>query len=315
MNYTPPTILKAAPPGWFFFNNSSLEDESCSLRYVYKQVLGRVVSTSSSKDESLTIGSCLHDILERITPSHKEFDFHFNPDHVSKYKQQVDTINPLVYTTLVELAVRIFQSEPNWFADCLREYKFCIYDDRTLVARGRLYNETQGAIWCGTIDLLSFENDWVIIRDYKSTKKKLTGDHVDSYKLKSQPHFYKESLLRIARYLPHTLPPHYIDAINNQRIKFGYVHVSYTDKNYIAPSPQPINMFVFEHFQKLFADRQNLARALHDTPNIALKDGMLANQCWRCNYANICSENDSEKEQQRIERLPIKLYNPLIRET
>jgi len=310
MNYTPPTILKEAPAGWFFFNNSSLEDQSCTLRYTYKQVFGRVLSLSSKKDDSLTIGSCLHDILERIQPIHKEFDFHFNPDVVSKYKPAVDTIDQRVYTTLVELAVRIYTVEPNWFADCLREYKFCIYPDRP----NDFYGELQGAIWCGTIDLLSYENDWVIIRDYKSTKKKLTGEHVDSYKLKSQPHFYKESLIRIARYLPHTLPPHYIDAINNQRIKFGYVHVSYTDKNYIAPAPQPINMFVFEHFQKLFADRQNLARALHDTPAIALKDGMLANQCWRCMYANICAENDAEKEQQRIERLPIKLYNPLIRD-
>lgn len=291
-------------PKKFYFNNSSVPLLACSRQYKYTVIDGAV--PSPNKIRAFKIGLTFHHFMKLIgTPGHDLItlmgnDKLWHPDSAG-----------LDRSFILQLAVaadRMHTEHPELFADCIRERFFevpAITDDKDLIQ----------PIDCGTGDLLSYvsADRTVYITDYKTTSEPIDGSLVNKYNLSSQRFFYEMKYVDMAADPNNnTLPPHYKDAINNQRLKFGYWFYSHkTDADFLCPHTYT-NFKRLAEFRALFDEKRELASYLHLNPDQTAKEGVVLNLCRYCAYTSICGLHDEKLEAEQFAKWPygFKPYYP-----
>lgn len=290
----------------FFVNNSSFSYLSCTLRYK-RLVVDGARRTKTSKPELLG-GLLFHDLMARI--SEKQDGMYFS---VIEKPKHADKVKPELVPKYIQLADKIFQEHPDWFKDCRRE-QVCTYHFTTVEHNGKSIDVSLSF----TPDLMYYDEalNCVVIRDYKTTSKPINGQFFIDYALKSQPLFYQLALIwgAIQESNPLNLPPHWIKAIIEERLMFGYVFVNCAgaESTYVVQPPRFVNTLLLKSFQRVLSEKIHLAAALHLDPSLAIKEGIFLGTCTYCEFQSICSMNDEEREEKAYKSWPLgfKPYDP-----
>lgn len=295
----------------FYLNNSSFGYLACTLRYKRIVVDGCKLPRKSKPE--LLGGSLFHDIMRQVDDRHD-----FNYFTVVKHPAHWDEVNPNLAVRYAILADQIYGKHKDWFIDCVREkscefvYTRVTHKDKELEVR---FNFTP--------DLISYDSGEhvVTIRDYKTTGKPINGDLFTSYALKSQPFSYTMGLIwgAIIEGNPLSLHPAWIDAIKNQRVKFGYVFVNASigdNGTFVVQPAHYVDTNVLARFRRDFSEKVALAAALHAEPELASKEGIFADACTFCEFRTVCAMNDTDREEQAMKAWPLgwKPYDPRQKE-
>lgn len=265
----------------FHFNNSSLSYLSCAKRYYFQVVKGLKPPPGGNKYTKA--GLAFHKMMQLIG----------GPDYPSMTMAAMfskDKLPPLVTSvpeaqqlTLANACDKIFNEHPelfqegslreHWFEYQLRE-EFCVKD------------------WvagpCGTIDNISIINGTLVLTDYKTTSKPIDPALVSAYKLTSQRFFYQLAALII------DLPESFAALRDSLSIAWRYCYVHAETGDYYLEEPQLLNVNELTYFRGLIYDKAILAAALHADSTLALKEGILTGQCWKCPFSQICLAADEE---------------------
>lgn len=286
----------------FYFNNSSIPLLTCSRQYKYRVIDG--AKPSPFKAKHFVIGLAFHHFMKLIGTQPKGRSAPLDlitlmADQSLWYPDAKSLPNSFVMQLAVA-AENMYKSQPNLFRDCIRE-RFIEFDAPTDMP------ETIQPRYCLTSDLISYDqaSDTVLVTDYKTTKDKLDGAIVAKYNLSAQRFYYECRLVDIAADPNNTiLPPHYKDAINKQRLKFGYWFYSHTeDKDFLAPHTYT-DFNRLAEFRPLFEEKLQLATYLHLNPSQTVKEGVLLNACRMCEYSSICGLHNDKNEAEQFAKWP-----------
>lgn len=265
----------------FYFNNSSLPILACSKQYEYRVIRGLAPPPGGNK--YTTAGVVFHRVMQTIGPgSNYTLTAAMTPDKLPDFFRKVPIVQQL---QIAQTAEQLYTAEPHLFTTPhVRE----LYFEYELP-------DLPGVIWCGTIDLLTLaDNGWVVITDYKTTAKPIDGQLVTSYALTSQRPFYLAGVCALASLHPEALPAEMIDPILSLKLAFRYCFVNVEKNQYVLQQPQPISEPEMDMFIRLFDEKARYAAALHEAPDLAVKEGMLSGICWKCPYQQLCLAQDEE---------------------
>lgn len=278
----------------FYLNNSSFPYLSCSKRYALQVVTGLKPPPGGNK--YIAAGLAFHKMMQIIgTEACPNIQMAIMFGDKSKLHPLILAIPEVQQLQLAQMAQRIYTENPSLYTDAIRESHFEYHWPA----------DPESATRCGTIDLISYDpsSDTVILTDYKTTAKPIDGSLITNYSLSSQRFFYQLAAYHL------DLPPHFQSAILEHRIAWRYCYVAYEKDQYHLAAPTLINLAELETFARLFNEKAIYADALHNDPSLAVKEGILSGQCWRCPFTSICS---SENETHMIETWPYGRadYNP-----
>lgn len=300
----------------FYLNNSSTKYLGCTLRYKRIVVDGCKLPRKSKPE--LLGGSLFHAMMAEVDDRHD-----FNYFTIVKKPVHWDEVNGNLAVRYAMLADKIYTDHKDWFVDCRRE-QVCEFP----VTEIEVTNENGEKIGVAvhynfTPDLMYYdaEDDCVVIRDYKTTGKPINGDLFIKYALESQPFFYQLGLIwaSIIEGNPLNLPEHWIKAIKNERVKFGYVFVNATVGESGQVVVQPLRFVdtnVLKRYRQDLSEKMQLAATLHVKPELASKEGIFTDACTYCEFRSICAMNDPEREEMAMKHWPLgfKTYDPRIKE-
>ena len=145
---------------------------------------------------------------------------------------------------------------------------------------------------CGTIDNLSIISDTLVLTDYKTTSKPIDPALTAGYKLTSQRFFYQMAALVME------LPKEMAILRDSLKVAWRYCYVQVESGDYYLEEPQLFDEYQLQHFRGLILDKAILAAAIHADPNLAVKEGILTGQCWKCPYSSLCLAADEEAAMQ-----------------
>jgi len=281
----------------FFLDNSSLESLVCTRRYVLHVVFG----LKRPPEPSLRYGKLFHlymkyidesDLAIFMAPPLPSADKWNTPELLEARAQIPDTIQ-------MQLAIHACAIRDRLGAQLSQGVREGFYQFP--------HPRIPGAIVCGTIDLRSERQPWVLLTDYKSTGKPITGDLLQSYQLKSQMFFYastKRMHARIKAGNKEPLSPVDIAYLEGN-VQRQYIIASYKSNDAHAVNIgeiEPIHQDVLDEYDALIEEKASLARYLHDNPEKSTRDGMTNDGCRFCPYKSICSLNNPQKEQHAIKQ-------------
>lgn len=268
----------------FYYNNSSIPYLACSKRYQFQVVRGLRPPPGGNK--YIGTGLAGHKMLQLVgSEQFPNWQMAMMFGDKTKLPASIAAVPEAVKLKLAMLVDRIYAENPGLFDGAVREFKF-EYDD-----------SDTAAIYCGTIDLLTYDaaTDTVIITDWKFTSKPIDSWLVNSYTLTSQRWFYLQALYNIED----QLPAPWRNAVTHDRIAFRYCFVGVDSDSYLLQQPALVDIEQLNTFGRLFNDKAVLADAIHDDPNLAVKEGILTGQCWKCPYNSLCLASDEEQAVQK----------------
>jgi len=266
----------------FYLNNSSLPILSCSKQYHLRVVTGLKPPPGGNK--YTTPGLAFHKMMQ--LHGTKEV-----PDILTACVLDKKSLPPVISSAitdhqcmqLAQLAKRIHDEHPELFADCYRELHFQHNAGQRTNNRA---DEWQTIHFSHTdTDHYDANTDTVILTDYKTTGKPIDGGLITAYNLTSQRYFYL-----LAAYYLDNLPPHFKAAIQAHRLAWRYCYVGIEKDTYHLAAPTLVNLNELEVFARLFHEKALYAAAIHRDPEaLAVKDGILNGQCWKCPFTSICT--------------------------
>jgi len=279
-------------------DNSALEDMVCSRRYVYRCVYG----ANKPPEPSLRYGKLFHAYMKYIDGTDLGI-FMTGPMTAPKWKTpELDALREHVPENIqLQLAMHAVSVHEMLNAELTHGKRegFFSYPHPTV----------EGVDICGTLDLSNYlesNSGILLINDYKTTGKKIDGDLIMSYKLKSQLFFYAVAKQYMALNDP-TNNSLVADAIRSGRIARRYIIVSYKE---IGPRGihigeiEPIHKDVLAEYNALIAEKAAIAKFLHENPAASTRDGMTNGGCYFCPFKSVCSRNDPAAEAQAIAAWP-----------
>lgn len=292
----------------FYFNNSSLYDLACSQRYVYHVVKGAITPLS---DPFLAKGHFYHKLaklIDREANTAMMMSLFNKPAGWEEHGQ--DYLNKAA--VLVE---KVYLENQELYREHLREQWIEVELDPIDILNIETDQvETVIPIACGTLDVISFlpSDNFVLISDYKTVNKPLTGDHASTYNLKSQQFFYPWLLSLKHDFLPETWQA----AIKAGRYGFSYIHCAPLTNKYLRMPHRPIDQNILAQYVQQFTEKAALAAYLHVNPQSAVKDGSIHDRCFRCPFTGICELHSPEQEAKHFQLWPYKHkpYNPKERD-
>lgn len=285
-----------------YLNNSSLEYLGCTRRYVYQVVHGAVVP----KEQPLAIGTLFHAYMRDITPGENGFTF-AGPFSTTRYaEEKAQVVDPNLHLILGDIAAQVAAKlgydnlvERELFFEHLIEVSI---DD----------TPAQVTV-CGTTDLRSYLHPYATITDYKTTKHKVTADHIINYQLKSQLFFYGAAFKMIVDAGGSvSTNAQFNDAVRAGLIARRYIHASYTERAATICDVEPIPPDALVEFKQTIYEKAHLAAYLHKYPERSTKDGMTTGGCYFCPFKPICKLHNPILEAREFKSWPYGFaqYNP-----
>lgn len=263
------------PSKSFYLNNSAFPILACAQQYVYRCVTGLKPPPGGNK--YLATGIAFHKMMQIVgTEACPNIQLALLFGDKSKLHPSITAIPEATQLQLAALAQRIYTEHPNLFNNSKRELHF----------EYSYPEDPSSTIRTGTIDLLTYDesSDTVILTDYKTTAKPIDGALITNYNLSSQRFYYL-----LAAYYFTDLPPAWQSAIANHRLAWRYCFVAYEKDQYHLAEPALVDLPELETFARLFNEKAQYAAALHDDPSLAVKEGILSGQCWKCPYTALCT--------------------------
>ena len=274
----------------FHFNNSSLQYLSCARRYYYQVVKGLLPPPGGNKYTAAGLG--FHKMMQLVgTDGWASVALRVMTDETN-IPPSIKKLPMPQRLQLAGTADRIFQQHPELFQpNSLREhwFSFTLNED---FGQPLLDGEMCAAAPCGTIDNLSIISDTLVLTDYKTTSKPIDPALTAGYKLTSQRFFYQMAALVME------LPKEMAILRDSLKVAWRYCYVQVESGDYYLEEPQLFDEYQLQHFRGLILDKAILAAAIHADPNLAVKEGILTGQCWKCPYSSICLAADEEAAMQ-----------------
>lgn len=275
---------------------SALSNLYCGRRYQFSCVRGM---NSGSADTDF--GNAAHEFFEKrnkgdATPLHT-----LMPQIISKWK--ITTITPLM---LIGMQFDNMKQPPP-ITDTANtpaaEYKFSIP-----FATAGNYR----IVLCGTMDLLySYQDKFLVIRDYKTTKALGTAAEniVAGYTSSLQLPFYAYALYR---YLYAFLPQPYADLALNLNItgEFQMIYASAPMPKFDLTPRISITQHTINTVERLIYLAIPKIISIYETQDIYPPEGSMYKLCPKCPYHKLCLSTDPNELIQRVNKVPSKPYDP-----
>lgn len=283
-------------------DNSALQLLHCKRRFQLTVIEGR----RGPPDPVLSIGSALHIVLEYI-------DKGLGLDTaIATVKERYPTVDVgKVISTITMYLATVTSPPPLSLCDNTPavEVKFTYPYASVITPQG----DKVDVELVGTIDRMHIDNDWLVIRDYKSgiaaTDSMITST-LSNYDLTFQLPFYLYCMKNSG-----TLPAVYKDYIANHRYRTEIHHLFYNTK------PPTIKRRTWQPFNTDFIDREvpliinaRISEAIQvaglDRP--APHDGLnVYKACTYCPYKPACLSMGTDREVEFLSRFEITPYDPL----